>query len=178
VNRLLIVPALAVLLSGCSLAAERDVRAYNACISRHPQDMVVCEAPRQAYEVDLPTFQAKSAAIRPMPDYSYKADSAVFRSSTQACAASSQSCLGDLWSERVSAFPHEAAFRYRSHSSERQQDDHEQTSCGQSWDGLAEQIGQIEMAPRGRCRRGRNGEGLARYCYSQRLLSAAVEAIR
>ena len=84
----------------------------------------------------------------------------------------------NLWSERVSAFPHEAAFRYRSHSSERQQDDHEQTSCGQSWDGLAERIGQIEMAPRGRCRRGRNGEGLARYCYSQRLLSAAVEAIR
>jgi len=178
VNRLLIVPALAVLLSGCSLAAERDVRAYNACISRHPQDMVVCEGPRRAYEVDLPTFQAKSAAIRPMPDYSYKVGSAVFRSSTQACAASSQSCLGDLWSERVSAFPHEAAFRYCSHSSERQQDDHEQTSCGQSWDGLAERIGQIEMAPRGRCRRGRNGEGLARYCYSQRLLSAAVEAIR
>ena len=176
-NRLLIVPALAVLLNGCILAAERDVRAYNTCISRHPQDMVVCEGPRRAYEVDLPTFQAKSAAIRPMPDYSYKVGSAVFRSSTQACAASSQSHLGDLWSERVSAFPHEAAFRYCSHSSERQQDDHEQTSCGQSWDGLAEQIGQIEMAPRGRCRRGRNGEGLARYCYSQRLLSADVEAI-
>jgi len=131
VNRRLIVPTLAVLLSGCSLAAERDVRAYNACNSRHPQDMVVCEGPRQAYEVDLPTFQAKSAAIRPMPDYSYKVGSAVFRSSTQACAASTQSHLGDLWSERVSAFPHEAAFRYRSHSSERQQDDHEQTSCGQ-----------------------------------------------
>ena len=76
-NRLLIVPALAVLLSGCSLAAERDVRAYNACISRHPQDMVVCEGPRQAYEVDLPTFQAKSAAIRPISDYSYKVGSAL-----------------------------------------------------------------------------------------------------
>ena len=151
-NRRLIVPALAVLLSGCSLAAERDVRAYNACISRHPQDMVVCEGPRQAYEVDLPTFQAKSAAIRPMPDYGYKVGSAL------SGAASSQSHLGDLWSERVSAFPHEAAFRYCSHSSERQQDDHERISCGQSWDRLAERIGQIEMAPRGLCRRGRNGE--------------------
>src|SRR6266851_6826203 len=44
-------------------------------------------------------------------------------------------------------------------SSERQQDDHEQTSCRQSWDGLAERIGQIEMAHRERCRRGRNGGG-------------------
>ena len=125
-----------------------------------------------------PHFSGKISGHSPDVGLQLQSGFALIRSSTQAFAASSQSHLGDLWSERVSAFPHEAAFRYRSHSSERQQDDHEQTSCGQSWDGLAEQIGQIEMAPRGRCRRGRNGEGLARYCYSQRLLSAAVEAIR
>jgi hypothetical protein len=125
-----------------------------------------------------PHFSGKISGHSPDAGLQLQSGFGRIRSSTQACAASTQSHLGDLWSERVSAFPHEAAFRYRSHSSERQQDDHEQISCGQSWDGLAEQIGQIEMAPRGRCRRGRNREGLARYCYSQRLLSAAVEAIR
>ncbi len=177
-NRLLIVPALAVLLSGCSLAAERDVRAYNACISRHPQDMVVCEGPRRAYEVDLPTFQAKSAAFARCRITATKWVRPYSGPPLRPVPLHPSPVSVTSWSERVSAFPHEAAFRYRSHSSERQQDDHEQTSCGQSWDGLAERIGQIEMAPRGRCRRGRNGEGLARYCYSQRLLSAAVEAIR
>ncbi len=123
-------------------------------------------------------FSGKISGHPPDAGLQLQSGFGLIRSSTQAGAVSSQSHLGDLWSERVGAFPHEAAFRYRSRSSERQQDDHEQTSCGQSWDGLAERIGQIEMAPRERCRRGRNGEGLARYCYSQRLLSAAVEAIR
>jgi hypothetical protein len=63
VNRLPIVSALAVLLTGCSLAGNQDVRAYNACLSRHPQDVVVCEGPRQAYEIDDFTFSARSAAI-------------------------------------------------------------------------------------------------------------------
>jgi hypothetical protein len=128
VNRLLILPTLAVLLSGCSLAAERDVRAYNACISRHPQDMVVCEGPRQAYEVDLPTFQANSAAIRPMPDYGYKVGSALSGPRLRPVPLHPGPISVRL--ERAGAFPH-----------------------------------------------ARNGEGLARYCYSQRLLSAAVEAI-
>ena len=125
-----------------------------------------------------PHFSGKISGHSPDAGLRLQSGFGRIRSSTQACAASSQSHLADLWSVRVGAFLHEAAFRYRSRSSERQQDDHEQTSCGQSWNGLAERIGQIEMAPRGRCRRGRNGEGLARYCYSQRLLSAAVGAIR
>jgi hypothetical protein len=63
VNRLPIVSALAVLLAGCSLAGNQNVRAYNACVSRHPQDVVICEGPRQAYEIDDFTFSVRSAAI-------------------------------------------------------------------------------------------------------------------
>jgi hypothetical protein len=61
VKRLLIVSLLSILLSGCGLAAGRDVRAYNACLARHPQDAVVCEGPRQAYEVDNSVLHANSA---------------------------------------------------------------------------------------------------------------------
>jgi hypothetical protein len=64
VNPLLITSALALVLSGCSLVANRDVRAYNACMVRHSQEAAVCEGPRQAYEVDLPEFQAISAVTR------------------------------------------------------------------------------------------------------------------
>ena len=60
-KRLLIVSLLSVLLSGCGLAAGRDVRAYNTCLVRHPQEAVVCEGPRQAYEVDDSVLQANSA---------------------------------------------------------------------------------------------------------------------
>jgi hypothetical protein len=77
VNRLPIVSALAVLLTGCSLAGNQDVRAYNACLSRHPQDVVVCEGPRQAYEIDDFTFSARSAAIRPTAGDSYQEGLAV-----------------------------------------------------------------------------------------------------
>jgi len=59
-KRLLIVSALSILLSGCGLAAGRDVRAYHICLARYPQDAVVCEGPRQAYEVDHPILQANS----------------------------------------------------------------------------------------------------------------------
>jgi hypothetical protein len=71
VNRLPIVPVLAVLLTGCSLATDRDVRAYNACLARHLQDVVLCEGPRQAYEIDSSTFQTRSAPIRPTARYGY-----------------------------------------------------------------------------------------------------------
>ena len=76
-NRLPIVSALAVLLSSCSLAGNQDVRAYNACLSRHPQDVVVCEGPRQAYEIDDFTFSARSAAIRPTAGYNHEEGFAV-----------------------------------------------------------------------------------------------------
>ena len=61
-QRLLIVSgAFLVVLSGCGLGDGRDVRAYNTCLARHPQDVVVCEGPRQAYEVDPTIIQARSA---------------------------------------------------------------------------------------------------------------------
>jgi hypothetical protein len=64
VKRLLILSALAILLNGCGLAADRDVRAYNICLARHSQDAVVCEGPRQAYEVDGAVLEATSATSR------------------------------------------------------------------------------------------------------------------
>jgi hypothetical protein len=64
VKRLFIVSAFLVILSGCGLSASLDVRAYDNCLARHPQDTVVCEGPRQAYEVGPTIVQAKSAAAR------------------------------------------------------------------------------------------------------------------
>jgi len=61
VKRLLIVSAFPVLVSGCGLGEGRDGRAYNTCLARHPEDAVVCEGPRQAYEVDPTIIQARSA---------------------------------------------------------------------------------------------------------------------
>jgi hypothetical protein len=72
VNRLPILAVLAIFLGGCSLAADRGVRAYNACLARHPQDAVLCEGPRQAYEIDPSTFQARSAATGPTGRYGYE----------------------------------------------------------------------------------------------------------
>ena len=34
------------------IAADRDARAYNGCLVRHPQDPVVCDGPLEAYRVD------------------------------------------------------------------------------------------------------------------------------
>jgi hypothetical protein len=59
-EHLLIASAVGILLTGCSLPAERNVRAYDACISRHPQDAPLCEGPRQAYDVDTGTYQARA----------------------------------------------------------------------------------------------------------------------
>jgi hypothetical protein len=61
VKRLLIVSALPILLSGCGLSADRDIRAYNTCLARHPQDAAICDGPRQAYEVDGAVLEATSA---------------------------------------------------------------------------------------------------------------------
>jgi len=60
---LLFASVLAIVLTGCGLPAERDVRVYDACTSRHPQEAALCEGPRQAYEVDPSTFQARAAAF-------------------------------------------------------------------------------------------------------------------
>ena len=61
VKRLLIASAFSVLVNGCGLGEGRDGRAYNTCLARHPEDAVVCEGPRQAYEVDPTIIQARSA---------------------------------------------------------------------------------------------------------------------
>jgi len=70
--------ALAALLAGCGLPASRDVRAYDACTARHPQEAALCEGPRQTYEVDTSTFQARAAAFsapallaRPLPPITF-----------------------------------------------------------------------------------------------------------
>jgi hypothetical protein len=57
---LLILSPLLLLFTGCGVTPERNVRAFNACLTRHAQDAVVCEAPLQAYEVNAPTLAAKS----------------------------------------------------------------------------------------------------------------------
>jgi hypothetical protein len=66
-----IVSVVAVLLTGCGLPAERNVRAYDACMSRHPQEAALCEGPREAYEVDTSIYQARAtdhpAAALPAP---------------------------------------------------------------------------------------------------------------
>jgi hypothetical protein len=56
---------LAFAMTGCSYSASRDVRAYDACIARHPQEVAVCEGPRQAYELDPTAFTARAAATSP-----------------------------------------------------------------------------------------------------------------
>src|ERR1700739_3927759 len=63
VKRLLIISAFPVLLNACDLAVDRDIRAYNTCLYRHPQNAVVCEGPRQAYEVD-PSIVSGEVASR------------------------------------------------------------------------------------------------------------------
>jgi hypothetical protein len=65
VKHLVTLTMLAIVLTSCSLPAGRDVRAYNACVARHPDETALCEGPRQAYEVDAVTLQATAAAIAP-----------------------------------------------------------------------------------------------------------------
>ena len=69
---LLLVWVLSIAVTGCGFATSRDVRAYNACITRHPQEVPVCEGPRQAYELDPTGFQARATAIAPPAGSSYE----------------------------------------------------------------------------------------------------------
>ena len=61
----LLLSTLGIVLTGCALAAGRDVRAYSACLARHPSETALCERPRQAYEVDAATLQAGAGSINP-----------------------------------------------------------------------------------------------------------------
>jgi hypothetical protein len=65
VKRLLILLAFPVLLGGCGVVADRDLRAYNTCLARHPAETVVCEGPRQAYRVDPSDLPASAAVPAP-----------------------------------------------------------------------------------------------------------------
>jgi hypothetical protein len=69
VQQLLIASALSLLVSACSLPADRGTRAYNVCLARHPQEAAVCEGPRQAYEVDASDIPARATATRPAAGY-------------------------------------------------------------------------------------------------------------
>jgi len=69
VRRLFLVSALPILVCGCSITSDRDVRAYNTCLARHPQDAVICEGPRQAYEVDPNIAEARSTGGGSGADY-------------------------------------------------------------------------------------------------------------
>jgi hypothetical protein len=64
VQQLLITSAVLVIVSACSLPADRGTRAYNVCLARHPQEAAVCEGPRQAYEVDATDIPARAIASR------------------------------------------------------------------------------------------------------------------
>jgi hypothetical protein len=79
VKHLLIAGAVAIVLIGCTLPADRDARAFANCIGRHPQEAALCEGPRQAYEVDTATYQARAAAINPPTGAGYEERSAAPR---------------------------------------------------------------------------------------------------
>jgi hypothetical protein len=63
VRHLLVASAVAILLTSCGLPAERNVQAYEACMSRHPQEAALCEGPREAFEVDTSIHQARATPI-------------------------------------------------------------------------------------------------------------------
>ena len=77
-KQLIIVGAMAVLLSGCGVSAKVNARhdmegskvGYKSCLAQYGQDVTACDGPRQAYETDLSAYQATAAATRPRPVYS------------------------------------------------------------------------------------------------------------
>ena len=70
---------LTVSLTGCGLPVGRDDLAYDACAARHPQELAVCEGPRQAYELDPISFQARADATSSSAGNSYADSSTVAR---------------------------------------------------------------------------------------------------
>jgi hypothetical protein len=71
-KKLVIALVLSIALTGCGFATSRDVRAYDVCITRHPQEVAVCDGPRQAYELDPTAIQARATAIAPSAGSSYE----------------------------------------------------------------------------------------------------------
>ena len=72
VKQLLILSVLPTALIGCALSTSRDVRAYETCAARHPQELEVCEGPRQAYELNPAAFEARAGAIGSLGDSRYE----------------------------------------------------------------------------------------------------------
>ena len=68
---LFVVLALSVLLGGCGVTVGQDVRAYNTCLTRHPDDTMLCEGPREAYQLDPSVVQPRSVASRPVAGHGY-----------------------------------------------------------------------------------------------------------
>jgi hypothetical protein len=68
---LFVVLALSVLLGGCGVTVGQDVRAYNTCLTRHPEDTMLCEGPREAYQLDPSVVQPRSVASRPVAGHGY-----------------------------------------------------------------------------------------------------------
>ena len=71
------ISALAIAATGCSFRPSLDVLAYDACVARHPQEIALCEGPRQAYELEPTAFQARAVGINPPADSRYEARSTV-----------------------------------------------------------------------------------------------------
>ncbi len=59
VKQPLILSMIAIVLTGCSLSAGRDVRAYNACVA------ALCEGPRQAYRPTRHTAMPLTPSLSP-----------------------------------------------------------------------------------------------------------------
>jgi hypothetical protein len=101
-KQLLVLSVVPIVLAGCGSPASRDVRAYDACVARHPQEAALCEGPRQAYELDPTAFQARASAIGRPGGSSNEVTFACGPSFARPRAAPFQP--RHLWSKRVDAF--------------------------------------------------------------------------
>jgi hypothetical protein len=71
--RLTLILCLALLVSGCGIAAKVTARedmqnskaAYKACLAANPDNPDKCEAQRRAYEADIKAYRETSKGIRP-----------------------------------------------------------------------------------------------------------------
>ena len=71
-KQLLSVSVLTITVVGCGSPAGRDVLTYDACVTRHPQEVALCEGPRQAYELNPTAIQTRAASVSSLADSSYQ----------------------------------------------------------------------------------------------------------
>ena len=60
---LFILSPLLLFFGGCAPSPDREVRAFNACLTRHLQDAPLCEAPRQATQASALVSRIKIIKI-------------------------------------------------------------------------------------------------------------------